>query len=58
MTITGKVIKGVLTVTFNNVEYPLLYSNARAIEAYLHSGDTTYLEALRPLKELEIYYGK
>lgn len=58
MTITGKVIKGVLTIKFNGVEYPLLYSNARAVEGYLHTGDPAYLEALTTEEELKKYYGK
>lgn len=56
MTITGKVSKGVLTIKFNGTEYPLLYSNARAVEAYLHTGDAAYLEALTTEEELRKYY--
>jgi len=57
MTITGKVVKGVMFVKYNNEYYPLIYSNARAVEAYLHTSDPAYLEALRSEKELLKYYG-
>ncbi len=52
MSITGKVIKGILTVRYNGIYYPLISSNATAVEGYLHTGDQSYLLALAPEKEL------
>lgn len=52
MSISGKVRlidgKTILTVKHKGIVYPLIKSNATAVEAYLHSGDQSYLLALAP----------
>lgn len=57
MGISGKVKrldgKAILTVQHKGVEYPLIKSNATAVEAYLHTGDQAYLLALAPLWSLK-----
>ena len=55
MSISGKVINGVLTVHYEGTDYPLIKSNATAIEGYLHTGDKSYLLALATEKELQRY---
>lgn len=55
MGISGKVINGRLVVTHQGIEYPLIKSNATAVEAYLHSGDQSYLLALATEEELQKY---
>lgn len=55
MSIAGKVINGVLVVRHGGVDYPLIKSNAEAVEAYLHTGDELYLLALATEKELARY---
>lgn len=55
MTISGKVINGRLIAKYKGNEYPLIYSNARAVEAYLHSGSELYLLALVTEKEMQRY---
>lgn len=55
MSISGKVINGVLTVHYEGTDYPLIKSNADAVEAYLHSGDKAYLLALATAEELARY---
>ena len=55
MGISGKVINGVMVVKHQGVEYPLIASNATAVEAYLHTGDEAYLLALATEEELQRY---
>lgn len=55
MSISGKVINGVLTVRYEGTDYPLIASNATAVEAYLHTGDKAYLLALATAEELARY---
>lgn len=55
MGISGKVINGVLTVRYEGTDYPLIKSNAKAVEAYLHTGDQSYLVALATGRELARY---
>ena len=55
MSISGKVINGVLTVHYEGTDYPLISSNTDAVEAYLHTGDKAYLLALATEKELQRY---
>ena len=55
MSISGKIIKGVMVVRYNGVEYPLIKSNATAVESYLHTGDQSYLLALATEQELARY---
>lgn len=55
MKITGKVINGVLTVRYEGTDYPLIKSNATAVEGYLHTGDKSYLLALATAEELARY---
>jgi hypothetical protein len=55
MGIAGKVVDGVMIVKHNGVEYPLIKSNARAVESYLHTGDEAYLLALATEEELQRY---
>lgn len=55
MSISGKVINGILHVRHNGTFYPLIASNARAVEAYMHTGDEAYLLALATEKELQKY---
>lgn len=55
MGISGKVINGVLTVRYEGTDYPLIKSNAKAVEAYLHTGDQSYLVALATESELQHY---
>ncbi len=55
MTISGKIVKGVMIVKVRGAEYPLIKSNATAVEAYWHTGDESYLLALATEKELARY---
>jgi len=55
MSITGKVINGILTVRYEGTDYPLIKSNATAVEGYLHTGDKSYLLALATAEELQRY---
>lgn len=55
MSISGKVINGVLHVRHKGTFYPLIASNARAVEAYMHTGEKAYLLALATEKELQQY---
>lgn len=55
MSISGKVINGVLTVHYEGTDYPLIKSNARAVESYLHTGDKAFLLALATAEELARY---
>jgi len=55
MSISGKVINGVLTVHYEGTDYPLIKSNLQAVDGYLHTGDKTYLVALATEKELQRY---
>lgn len=57
MSIAGKVINGRLVVKFNGVEYPLIKSNAKAAEAYLHTGDPVYLNALASEENIDRFGG-
>lgn len=55
MSISGKIINGILHVRHNGTMYPLIKSNAKAVEAYLHTGDKAYLLALTTEQELKRY---
>lgn len=55
MSISGKVINGVLTVHYEGTDYPLIKSNATAIESYLHTGDKVFLLALATAEDLARY---
>ena len=55
MGISGKVINGRLVVQYKGIDYPLIKSNATAVEGYLHTGDQSYLVALATEKELQRY---
>lgn len=55
MTISGKVINGVCHIRHNGTFYPLIKSNAKAVESYMHTGDEAYLLALATEKELNHY---
>lgn len=55
MSISGKVINGVLTVHYEGTDYPLIKSNATAVEGYMHTGDKSYLLALATAEELARY---
>lgn len=55
MSIAGKVIKGVLVVQYEGVEYPVIKSNVGALDGYLQTGDKAYLLALATEKELVRY---
>lgn len=55
MSIAGKVIKGVLMVQYEGVEYPSIKSNVDALDGYLQTGDKAYLLALATEKELARY---
>ena len=55
MSISGKAINGVLTVRYEGTDYPLIKSNATAIDGYLHTGDKAYLLALATAEELARY---
>lgn len=55
MSIAGKVVKGVLVVRYEGVEYPVIKSNADALDGYLHTGDKAYLVALATEEELAKY---
>lgn len=55
MSISGKVINGVLSVRYEGTDYPLIKSNLQAVEGYLHTGDKAYLVALATEKELQRY---
>lgn len=57
MSISGKVINGRLVVKFNGVEYPLIKSNAKAVEAYLQTGDAVYLNALASEANIDRFSG-
>lgn len=50
--------KATLSVKFNGTDYPLITSNATAVEAYLHTGDQAYLKALASKSDLDKYGGK
>lgn len=59
MGISGKVKrvdgKAVLVVKYGAQEYPLVKSNAQAVEAYMQTGDKSYLVALATETELAHY---
>lgn len=55
MSIAGKVIKGVLVVRHEGVEYPVIKSNVDALDGYLQTGDKAYLLALATAQELQKY---
>jgi len=55
MGLAGYVIKGKLFIKHEGVLYPLIKSNAKAVEAYLHTGDQSYLVALATGRELARY---
>lgn len=55
MSISGRVINGILSVRYEGTDYPLIASNVDAIEGYLHTGDKAYLLALATEKELQRY---
>ena len=55
MSISGKVINGVLTVHYEGTDYPLIKSNLQAVEGYMHTGDKAYLLALATAEELARY---
>lgn len=60
MTISGKIKLGangraVMMVRYGAQYYPLINSNAQAVEAYLHTGDASYLVALATEEELKAY---
>lgn len=55
MSIAGKVVKGVLVVQYEGVEYPVIKSNVDALDGYLQTGDKAYLLALATEKELAKY---
>lgn len=57
MSISGKVINGRLVVKYEGVEYPLIKSNAKAVEAYLHTGDAVYLLALASEENIDRFSG-
>lgn len=57
MSISGKVIKGRLVVKYEGVEYPLIKSNAKAVEAYLQTGDAVYLRALASEENIDRFSG-
>lgn len=55
MGISGKVIKGIPIVQYEGVEYPVVRSNADALDGYLHTGEKMYLLALATQEELAHY---
>lgn len=55
MCISGKVINGVCHIRHNGVFYPLIKSNATAVENYIFTGDEAYLLALATEQELNRY---
>lgn len=55
MSIAGRIIKGVMVVRYEGVDYPVIKSNARALESYLHTGDQAFLLALATEEELARY---
>jgi hypothetical protein len=57
VSIAGKVINGRLVVTYEGVDYPLIKSNAKAVEAYLHTGDAVYLRALASEANIDRFSG-
>lgn len=57
MGIAGKVVNGRLVVKYEGVEYPLIKSNAKAVEAYLHTGDAVYLRALASEENIDRFSG-
>jgi hypothetical protein len=57
MGISGKVINGRLVVKYEGIEYPLIKSNAKAVEAYLITGDAVYLRALASEENIDRFSG-
>jgi hypothetical protein len=57
MRISGKVINGRLVVKYEGVEYPLIKSNAKVVEAYLQTGDAVYLNALASEENIDRFSG-
>ena len=57
MSIAGKVVNGRLVVKYEGVEYPLIKSNAKAVEAYLQTGDAVYLRALASEENIDRFSG-
>lgn len=55
MSIAGKIVKGVLVVQYEGVEYPVIKSNADVLDGYMHTGDKAYLLALATEEELAKY---
>lgn len=55
MGIAGRVVKGVVLVKYEGVEYPVIKSNADALDGYMHTGDKAYLLALATEEELARY---